>query len=1219
MISTKINQAEIKLQHLAGLYQAMTENNDNKNANKVLDVFEKLNKQEFVISFAGHFSAGKSSMINSLLGRSILPKSPIPTSANVVKIKSGNGNARVYFHDDAPVEYQEPYDIDMIKEFAKDKASIKEIEINTSETILPDDCVLIDTPGIDAADDTDRLITESSLHLVDALFYVMDYNHVQSDVNLQFLKKIQDYEIPYYLIINQIDKHEESEITFKMFNENIKQTFDQWGISPEMFFYSSLVKASSPHNQFPEIKDKLFSLMYSKNDSFSGAARSVNQIIKEHQQFLRDLYEEKLAEVSMDDSDTNNNTYARIEEIDEKITDLKAKPDRLEEEFYNDLNTTLKNAYLMPAELRDKAELFLESQQSDFKVGLFAAKKKTEEERNVRLESFLEHLLKNVETSIQWKLRDKFSNLLKRYSIYDQTLLQWVQEISIDYNAEALLSLVKSGAKINGESILNYTKDVSSEIKKRYKMEARKLWDTIYVSFNNALSDELTKFENERNQLSFMYEKQLRKEELEQELHDKLQIPDNVFADPKPDEYVWEQIYKAIEAKTGSIKQADESCRNEKTVKTETVNESQPSNERSNISAENILSNIEKTIQTIDDLPGFQSIVDDLTRKKDRLQNRKYTIALFGAFSAGKSSFANALIGKKLLPVSPNPTTAVINRINPITEEYKHGTVVVKLKAEQTLVEDVRFLTKNFSPTAERLDELIGWIRESNIHNSEQLHKTHQSYLKAVITGYQQSKDKLAQEIFITLDDFADYVTDETKACYIESIDLYYESSLTKEGITLVDTPGADSVNARHTNVAFDYIKHADAILYVTYYNHALSRADKDFLLQLGRVKDAFQLDKMFFIMNAADLAENNEELNMVINYVESELTRLGIRFPRLFPVSSKQSLKDKLNNKTVNQQMKTFEDSFKSFIHDELAAITIHSAIRDIDRASQMVNNFIDSSRLSAQEKEQFIEDMHTEQAVLKRLTDKLDNEIYAQKITQKIEKQLYYVLERLSIRFHDMFKETFNPATITETGKKAKLQLENSLRNLLDYTGYELMQELRAVSLRIEALINELRNDVHHDYSKLIGQTDTKFTLPDLTEAEIETPAYSQAFENLEPQAFHKELKGFNGTKAFFAKNEKEIMKENIFNRLSPFAEEYINDNHQKMKESYIDQWNAVMSDVKLEINQNIDKYITNHLSMVTDQSIDIDTLKDKHHELKMLLADHELNGGDTYGEQR
>ena len=61
----------------------------------------------------------------------------------------------------------------------------------------------------------------------------------------------------------------------------------------------------------------------------------------------------------------------------------------------------------MPRNLRDLAENFLLSQEKDFKVGLFNAKKKTQEEQNLRLEQFLSALNQTVETTIQWKLREK--------------------------------------------------------------------------------------------------------------------------------------------------------------------------------------------------------------------------------------------------------------------------------------------------------------------------------------------------------------------------------------------------------------------------------------------------------------------------------------------------------------------------------------------------------------------------------------------------------------------------------------------------------------------------------------------------------------------------------------------------------------------------------------------------------------------------------------------
>ena len=108
-----------------------------------------------------------------------------------------------------------------------------------------------------------------------------------------------------------------------------------------------------------------------------------------------------------------------------------------------------------------------------------------------------------------------------------------------------------------------------------------------------------------------------------------------------------------------------------------------------------------------------------------------------------------------------------------------------------------------------------------------------------------------------------------------------------KAGVALVDTPGADSINARHTDVAFQYIKNADAILFVTYYNHVFSRADREFLIQLGRVKDTFALDKMFFLINAADLAESEEELEMVkvISQISCCNTVLEIRVYLQFQV----------------------------------------------------------------------------------------------------------------------------------------------------------------------------------------------------------------------------------------------------------------------------------------------------------------------------------------------
>ena len=60
-----------------------------------------------------------------------------------------------------------------------------------------------------------------------------------------------------------------------------------------------------------------------------------------------------------------------------------------------------------------------------------------------------------------------------------------------------------------------------------------------------------------------------------------------------------------------------------------------------------LISKLRFSSEQVENVPGFKKIAAELTQKADSLQNQSFTVALFGAFSAGKSSFANALIGDR--------------------------------------------------------------------------------------------------------------------------------------------------------------------------------------------------------------------------------------------------------------------------------------------------------------------------------------------------------------------------------------------------------------------------------------------------------------------------------------------------------------------------------------------------------------------------------------------
>src|SRR5699024_5070053 len=155
-------------------------------------------------------------------------------------------------------------------------------------------------------------------------------------------------------------------------------------------------------------------------------------------------------------------------------------------------------------------------------------------------------------------------------------------------------------------------------------------------------------------------------------------------------------------------------------------------------------------------------------------------------------------------------------------------------------------------------------------------------------------------------------------------------------------------------------------------------------------------------------------------------------RHPNIFPISSKQSLEDKLQKQPLNEKMQAFETHFTRFINDDLAALSMQSATRDITRSYLAMKRFIETMSLNDQEKQAYKDDLLSKQEELIQMVEQTDVNMFAERIVQRIERQLYYVSDRFTIRFHDFFIDAFNPTTVTGTGKKARQSLNNCLRYL-------------------------------------------------------------------------------------------------------------------------------------------------------------------------------------------
>ncbi|MFE8702165.1 dynamin family protein [Cytobacillus sp. FJAT-54145] len=1210
MVQT-VNQQEKTelLNQIAGLYTLFKENNDIQTAEKAKQLAIKLHDEEFSIGFCGHFSAGKSSMINKIIGENLLPSSPIPTSANLVKVKSGEEYAKVFFKERNPILYPAPYNYEKVKSYCKDGDLIQSIEISHNTNKLPKEAAILDTPGIDSTDDAHRIATESALHLADLVFYVMDYNHVQSELNFLFTKELTTVGKDVYLIINQIDKHRDEELSFEHFTATVKDSFASWGVKPAKIFYTSLKEENHPFNQFHELQQFIHAKIESRDTILpSSIYHSLKKLMEEHSLTLKqeqterlNRYEEILNPIAEEEQ---QELPTRLKEVHGKLQLISEKVNQKDIDFSNELDEVLKNAYLMPFQTRDLAEKYLHSQQPDFKVGLFFSKQKTEQERSEREESFFKDLQEKVRAQLDWHLKELLINTFKQEDIQNPDLLAKAQSLAVPITKAMLKDTIKPGARPTGDYVLNYTNDVAEAIKKvsRNKVnEIKELYLQILKDKADKQAKELAEDKELLEQYVDAWEKKQAIFESQMAVEIKMEQIISGHADVSMSKDALEQL--VTDDKKVEVVHNLESEQVEKVTKENghkpniQVEEEKEQNNVENI--HDLVNKLTFTANQLKPIPGFKKITNDLLQKAERLGNRGFTVALFGAFSAGKSSFANALIGHKLLPVSPNPTTAAINKIMPIDDENPHGSVKVKLKPSNVLLEDVTRSLEVFGSVPTDFDEALKQIKHvmENSTDFDAYEKTHYAFLQAFYKGFEPFRDQLGEILVTDLTEFSDFVAKEEKSCLVETIEVFFDCELTRKGITLVDTPGADSINARHTGVAFEYIKNSDAILFVTYYNHAFSKADREFLIQLGRVKDAFELDKMFFIVNAIDLANNDEEMNDVLDYVEDQLIKFGIRRPSLFPVSSLRAIEEKLEL-TSNREsgIHRFENQFYSFIENDLTEIAVNAAKFEWQRAVELLRNYIVSSQEDKGLKEKRKLDLENEQ---KKITAFIQNEspdLLIQRLNQESDELTYYIKQRVFLRFSDFFKESFNPSVLKDDGRNLKKALQHALDDLLSSFGFDFSQELRATTLRLETFISKLISQKWEATTKELHEFNGDLSFSKFESQAIEGLDFNSPFEDVNKDTFKKSMSYFKNPKSFFENNEKRLMMEELERVLQDPAQDYLLKENEKLKGYYDEQlkrqFELLLSHLLEEVNdyyEGMFAALSNHVSIEQLQQLE------------------------------
>ena len=280
---------------------------------------------------------------------------------------------------------------------------------------------------------------------------------------------------------------------------------------------------------------------------------------------------------------------------------------------------------------------------------------------------------------------------------------------------------------------------------------------------------------------------------------------------------------------------------------------------------------------TMEDI-SFSGLYDIIQEKQNLLSNlrdlvdfpflaNKKVVAIGGAFSSGKSRFLNSLMGKAILPVGINPTTAVPTFLTTGT--------------------DLSILTFN----------AFNNIHPISVEELEQL-----------------SHSMTSKSTSVELSTFINKIQ-------VQTPDIPWKN------VTLLDTPGYSKVDAGRNNGTEDYeiaqkqIASADHLIWVINAKAGtISASDIDFLNENSIAKDRHR--RIYILVNRADDRKN--DIEKILNQIEVDLDRAGLS---IYDISAYSSLEEKVYAgrhprkwiEDINEEIKfvDWQSSLKKFWND--------------------------------------------------------------------------------------------------------------------------------------------------------------------------------------------------------------------------------------------------------------------------------------------------------------
>jgi small GTP-binding protein len=185
----------------------------------------------FLIVIVGEFNAGKSALINAMLGQKVLTEGATPTTTRVTLVKWGElANERVVDENFAVVSFPLPL--------------LKELNF-------------VDTPGTNAIIRHHERLTDEFVPHSDLVLFITSADHPLTESERQFLERILTWGKKVVFVLNKVDIFEGEAALQEVRDFILSHIAQRFGGSPQLFPVSAKLAQRSQSEADPEQRARL--------------------------------------------------------------------------------------------------------------------------------------------------------------------------------------------------------------------------------------------------------------------------------------------------------------------------------------------------------------------------------------------------------------------------------------------------------------------------------------------------------------------------------------------------------------------------------------------------------------------------------------------------------------------------------------------------------------------------------------------------------------------------------------------------------------------------------------------------------------------------------------------------------------------------------------------------------------------------------------------------